>query len=340
MLLDYQAKFTATELPPAVLRKMWDELSRDTRIARDAKAAAAEAAAAEKKRAEQADLAEQWVEKAAGPPIKVISERWEQLELNGKPVIVHPTAEKALLEKLYTELKALDPNYDRSYSAIKDLAKMPVISELLADPKHCLNTSYLFELYSCGDPACKYGCEAWPEAEEGSAEAALQAELKKATPLARLSKDGESHLSYEASCRLSENDERDLPSCKRNAPKELLKKRAAADKVLSKTGVFANSKVRDSITCDECGRPRLIFSMTLPRSERARKKLLDALDGYKEGVDFVCGRCALRPGRGGGWRRDAQAAGRDLPRQAGAHMPRHGRAQLLQLRKRPRRHRV
>ena len=30
----------------------------------------------------------------------------------------------------------------------------------------------------------------------------------------------------------------------------------------------------------------------------------------------------------------------DLPRQAGAHMPRHGRAQLLQLRKRPRRHRV
>ena len=29
-------------------------------------------------------------------------------------------------------------------------------------------------------------------------------------PKPRLSKDGKSHLSYEASCRLAENDERDL----------------------------------------------------------------------------------------------------------------------------------
>ena len=106
--------------------------------------------------------------------------------------------------------------------------------------------------------------------------------MKKPTPLPRLKADGEHFMPYEECCKLSENDERDLPSTKVSGPKELLKKSKALDKVMSK--VFANSKMRDAICCYECGRPRLIFSMKVPK-----KKQLEALDGYKESVDYQCG---------------------------------------------------
>lgn len=213
---------------------------------------------------------------------KVILDRWQQLELKGKRVIVHETAASFMIEELHMALKELDPDYDRKYSAIKDLPKMKVLAELLADSKHCLDTTYLFELYSCGDPSCKFGCEEWPTVEEGSAEALLQAALRKQTPLPRLRLDGVHFMGYEESCALAENDERDLPSAKESAPKELLKARKAMDKTNS--SMFVVSKMRDAVSCNECSRPRLIYSMTKPKA-----KELQALDAYKEGIDYQCG---------------------------------------------------
>ena len=48
--------------------------------------------------------------------------------------------------------------------------------------------------------------------------------------------------------------------------------------------VFVSSKVRDAVVCDECGRPRLIYSMKKPL-----KKEYDSLTSYKETVDYTCG---------------------------------------------------
>ena len=42
--------------------------------------------------------------------------------------------------------------------------------------------------------------------------------------------------------------------------------------------------MRDAICCDECGRPRLIYSMKVPK-----QSLLDALDNYKDDVQWQCG---------------------------------------------------
>eukprot|EP00966_Prymnesium_polylepis_P149044 3443399-Prymnesium_polylepis.2 len=224
----------------------------------------------------------QWREKAIEPPRTIVKERWEQIELNGKRVIVHKTATHEVVEELYSALKELDPAYDRKYSAMSDLKKMPVLATLLNDSKHCTNFSYLFELYSCGDPGCKFGCQVWPAVEEGSAAAAFQAELKRRTPLPRLAKDVEHFKSYAECCMLADNNECDLPSAKESLPKLLLKKMKALDH--EKKKIFVLSKMRDVIICSECGRPRLIYSMQKPK-----KKLLDALDAYKEGVDYVCG---------------------------------------------------
>ena len=207
---------------------------------------------------------------------------------------------------------------------MSDLKKMPVIAELLSDSKHCADFSYLFELYSCGDPSCKFGCEVWPQAAEGSPMAAFQAQLKKRTPLPRLAKDGEHFKSYAECCMLCDNDECDLPSAKESLPTLLLKKMKALDH--EKKEVFVVSKMRDAIICSECGRPRLIYSMQKPK-----KKLLDALDVYKEGVDYVCGGPLFDEEEVTGGRRDAQGALDDVPHQAHPYVPQQRRELLLQL---------
>ena len=247
----------------------------------------------------QKELRRQFREKAQMPVVEAIAERLEKLELGGIPVIVYGTTDnpgagvartgsgvrlsQSIPDVLHWQLKELDPDYDRKYSAKKDLSKMKVLAALLADPKHCFDSKYLFELYSCGDPACPYGCAAWPVAAEGSAEAALQAEIKQPTRLPRMGPDGEHFLPYKETCELCENDERDLPSTKKEAPKALLDQKKALDK--QQKGLFVNSKMRDAICCVECGRPRVIYSMKKPTG----KKLLQALDAYKEGIDYQCG---------------------------------------------------
>ena len=44
------------------------------------------------------------------------------------------------------------------------------------------------------------------------------------------------------------------------------------------------SKVRDTICCSECGRPRCIFAKTKPTDALLRK-----LDAYFENVNYTCG---------------------------------------------------
>jgi hypothetical protein len=133
---------------------------------------------------------------------------------------VHETATDEVIEELHAALLSIDSSYDRKYTELKDLKQMPVLQKLLSDKTHVADFTYLFEAYSCGEEGCPYGCEPWPQAAAGSAEAAFQAELKKRTRLPR--KTDENHfMSWEETCQLAENDERDMPSAK-GMPKDLL----------------------------------------------------------------------------------------------------------------------
>ena len=70
----------------------------------------------------------------------------------------------------------------------------------------------------------------------------MQAAIRKPTPLPRLKADKEHFMSYEESCELCDNDERDLPSAKKSAPKELLKQKKALDKEKSSVLVSSNAR--------------------------------------------------------------------------------------------------
>ena len=75
---------------------------------------------------------------------------------------------------MFAALKEIDPGFEATYySTQADLKKMPILKELLEDPQHCTNSTYLFELFSCGKTGCKFGCSTWAQPEEGSVAAAF-----------------------------------------------------------------------------------------------------------------------------------------------------------------------
>ena len=143
----------------------------------------------------QSEFMKAWKE-AVKLPAQVVGDRWEQLELKGKRVIVHESAPAEDIAELHAALRELDDAFDPSFSTQADLKKMPVLKELLEDPTHCTNSTYLFELFSCGKEGCKFGCQKWEAVEPNSAAAACQMQLKQRTPLPQLDRTREHYLPY------------------------------------------------------------------------------------------------------------------------------------------------
>ena len=79
-----------------------------------------------------------------------------------------------------------------------------------------------------------------------------------------------------------------MPSARKEVPKKELEAKKKLDSLNKK--IFVNSKIRDSICCDECGRPRLVYSMRAPC-----KKDYAAFALYKETVDYSCGAPLFAP---------------------------------------------
>ena len=93
--------------------------------------------------------------------------------------------------------------------------------------------------------------------------------------------------------RFDTTDERDLPSQKAVLQKQKdsvqLRAQKAADKAKAEEcggRIFQSqtSKVRATILCDGCARPRLLYSMKVPT-----KPQLEAMDAYAESISYQCG---------------------------------------------------
>ena len=265
-------------------------------------AEAAAGAASEReqaKRAAQAKLRSDWAT-AMGEVIDLVNGRWQQLELKGVRVQTPPTASDSTLEELHASLTAIDPAYNRKFSAAKDLPRMPILKELFSDSAHCFASTYAVEYFDCGDPDCKFGCTNWATelrqdcAARGCPEPKVEAAvgwLKLRSPLPMAQQKGDSFVPFKDALRLATTDERDLPSHKaalhKQKDSEQVKAQKAADKAKADVcggRIFQTSKVRACILCDECERPRLLYSMIAPK-----KPLLKAMGTYAEGISYMCG---------------------------------------------------
>ena len=102
-----------------------------------------------------------------------------------------------------------------------------------------------------------------------------------------MGKDGH-YMRYDSVCHLVETDERDLPGAEKAmhmaATKEVDGTKKALDKAKPE-GIFSVSKVRSTVCCDECGKPRLIYA----DKKRESDKLLPNLEAYLEDIQYQCG---------------------------------------------------
>ena len=102
-----------------------------------------------------------------------------------------------------------------------------------------------------------------------------------------MGKDGH-YMRYDSVCHLVETDERDLPGAEKAMNKAATKEVDGTKKALDKAkpeGIFSVSKVRSTVCCDECGKPRLIYA----DKKRESDKLLPNLEAYLEDIQYQCG---------------------------------------------------
>ena len=239
---------------------------------------AAAAGKEEAKKAEHAlrlQLPTRW-QASMKPVIDLIAERFQMLELKGKPVECSEPA-REVVEELHASLLELDPAYNRSLSLISDLQKMPVLAGYFASANHVFDSTYQLSLRDCDDPNCKSCCGGWNKVPE------KLCSLIRAEPvLPMLDPDNPGHFySYEKAAALSETDERALPSMKQKVVTAADKESQANDKMKE----LHPSKVRAVVTCVECGRPRVLYAKLLDES----KPLLKKLDAFIDTVDYTCG---------------------------------------------------
>ena len=254
----------------------------EARAKEDADAEAEAEAKAERRRR----LIAAW-KRAQAKVIAKIKERLVLLELKGKRVECPPPAPPEIEAELHASLLELDCAYDPAYSLNSQLSKMPIIAEYFADEKHTFDSTYMLSLQDCVEEDCKFGCCGWKGVPK---EVKSLLHCKPVLPICDPTRPGHMYEYQKASALPAGTDERDLPSQMRARSQDDdgvdLRERMARDKQKK----LHPSKVRATIECYNCGRPRCIFATEQPRAKEFKQ-----LDAYCETSFFVCGTSIFHP---------------------------------------------
>ena len=229
----------------------------------------------------------EWKGAIDGHVRKLIKERFQMLELNGKRVSVPDTAPEELVEELHAELQKIDPSYDRTLRSMSQLKRMQKLDALLANSEHVLNRTYCFETQSCGKANCEHKCKLWKLGDGSEVPSKLKERCMKAMPMPMRKKNTEHFLSFEEADAMPDTTEQDFPSLAgkvetlaAKAMAEIQKERKEADQGKN----FNVSKVRNVVQCCDCGRDRVIYSVEKPTEDE-----MVALDCYTEQKHWSCG---------------------------------------------------
>ena len=87
-------------------------------------------------------------------PQRLDEERFRNLTLDGRPVVVQNYATEEDVDLLREALSKFCPNFSEDYRSKSQLSKMPEIKRLLESPDHCCITPFTFELRLCGKTGC------------------------------------------------------------------------------------------------------------------------------------------------------------------------------------------
>ena len=202
-----------------------------------------------------------------------LSQRFSSMEVKGEPVKVTQACTGVDMKQFWEQIFEIQPSL--SYEKInKKVLSEPVnehIRQFMA--AHCSTTKYLFQLKKCLNPDCLY-CTNHP------VRLPMQHfKLLSFVPLPLRS--GEKYARF-ADMYGKAVDESDCPSTKPASRNEEVDKRRKA--------ILVSSKVRCIMTCNECFKPRCVYSKSkLTKAEQV------ALKEVRESNLYLCGSSIFIP---------------------------------------------
>jgi hypothetical protein len=226
--------------------------------------------------------------KAMQYPIGAIGERFKQLKLQGRPVLVKDRVSDEFVELLHSKLLSVDDNYSKEIRLTTQWKDIPKMRDFF--DSHVVLTPYSMSIRKCGGDDCQI-CSAIRSPE------ALQELIfqRQPTPKADTGRPGHflrrddalAKFSREGSPAATLCDVSELPSKKGTEETSRLKQLQALDSLRAvdyRLNKWSATKVRATVRCWQCGMPRLIYSnadLTKDNKIALRRRI--------EGMHFVCG---------------------------------------------------
>ena len=237
---------------------------------------------------QQQDFRNEWA-LSMGAVIQAVSERFGHLKLDGRPVRVMPVVEASEEEELHNILKTIDREYHREIRLQTQWSDVRQLEALLSS--HVVQTPYSMSIRKCGKDDCAMCKPIRCPLENGGRQLAMQRQVTPRIDTARpghfLSRDVALLSSTEQSLH-AQTDLTDLPSNRPSRDKEEEKRKKQRDQKVTtdlKLKSWEASKVRGFVICEECRKPRCIYSQT----DETFQPAAQAVQREIEQAHFMCG---------------------------------------------------
>eukprot|EP00956_Cyclotella_meneghiniana_P041453 scaffold227870_cov37-Cyclotella_meneghiniana.AAC.2 len=222
-------------------------------------------------------------------PMDAIGSRLKRVVVSGKSAHVTPRVGPSVEKELHEILLKIDPLYDKSYRTAEEAKKMPALVAWYA--KHVISHPYCLSIQKCNDVSCCQPCRS---------PAGIRPLVMQRQPTPRLDDKNPQRnnhfLSRDEALRLFEGkpkavtDLTDLPSKAMDEAKHDQKEKGNRDKEVNirlKLRSWDHKKVRSTVICFHCNKPRCIFSRELDdeyyAAAKVLKRTMESISGYSCG---------------------------------------------------------
>ena len=210
------------------------------------------------------------------PPLIAVSQRFQAMEVKGTKVKVGVPATAEEQHALFEQVTFSDSCIRKDKLSQKDLAKAKDLQDCLESHAH--SSQYVFQIKKCSSSDCSY-CEEHPVRIPERIFSSISF-----LPLPRLDTTKEHYKEFDAVYGQTITEE-DCPSLSLNFTSEGSK----VDK--GRKNIIISAKVRGTITCSECYKPRCIYSKA--KLSQAESTILLQI---KDSRFYTCGSSLFAPG--------------------------------------------
>ena len=214
------------------------------------------------------------------PAKEVVENRFQRLIYSGQQVQVHQSATAQAISQFLQTATRIDSSIDTSNTDLKqkDLINKPQLEKFLET--HCKLRQFSFQVKKCGDDICEFGVCKPPR---------LPQEIFNCLnwlPDPIHDDDSPGHYKGYHSLKGIETSEDHCPSLQSKSQRDtsLLQEQGCSN------SFFTAQRVRLTVICTECSKPRCIYSQTA-LSSVGKELLLRALEEH----EYSCGSTLLPP---------------------------------------------